>query len=267
MGIHDGKIAIITGGAQGIGRGVVDVLSSEGAKICIADISEKHGKKVADSINNNGGSAIFVNSDFEKSDVPEKVVKACVKAFGGVDILVNNVGIQPSTSYKNVEDTPVGMWDAIINVNLKSYFLMSKYSIPLMKKNNGGSIVNIASVQGLQSMKLVPPYAASKGGVLSLTRQMALDYAQENIRVTAICPGTFNTPMVTNSVSSDVNLDEALEGFGKVHPIGRIGEPEEIGHAVSFLSSKKASFITGEYLVVDGGMMAQGAWDTGDQGE
>jgi NAD(P)-dependent dehydrogenase (short-subunit alcohol dehydrogenase family) len=266
MGAHDNKVAIVTGGAQGIGKGVVDVLSSEGAKICIADISEEHGQEVANSINSNGGSAIFVKGNFEKSDVPEKVVNECVDAFGSVDILVNNVGIQPLTSYKNVEETPEEMWDAILNVNLKSYFLMSKYSIPHMRNNNGGSIVNIASVQGLQSMKLVPPYAASKGGVLSLTRQMSLDYAAENIRVTAICPGTFNTPMVTNSVSKDVNLDEALKGFGAVHPVGRIGEPEEIGHAVSFLSSEKALFITGEYLVVDGGMMAQGAWDTGDQG-
>jgi len=266
MSAHDNKVAIVTGGAQGIGKGVVDVLSSEGAKVCIADISEEYGQAAAETINKDGGSAIFVEADFEKADVPEKVVNKCVDSFGGVDILVNNVGIQPLNSYKNVEETPEEMWDAILNVNLKSYFLMSKYSIPHMRNNNGGSIVNIASVQGLQSMKLVPPYAASKGGVLSLTRQMSLDYAAENIRVTAICPGTFNTPMVTNSVSKDVNLDEALKGFGAVHPVGRIGEPEEIGHAVSFLSSEKALFITGEYLVVDGGMMAQGAWDTGDQG-
>jgi NAD(P)-dependent dehydrogenase (short-subunit alcohol dehydrogenase family) len=266
MGEHDNKIAIVTGGAQGIGRGVVDVLASEGAKLCIADISEEHGLEAVNIINNNGGSAIFVKANFEKSDAPQEVVKQCVDHFGGVDILVNNVGIQPLNSYKNVEDTPEEMWDAIINVNLKSYFLMSKYSIPHMKNNGGGSIVNIASVQGLQSMKLVPPYAASKGGVLSLTRQMSLDYASENIKVTAICPGTFNTPMVTNSIGKDVDLDQALKGFGEAHPVGRIGEPEEIGYAVSFLSSKKASFITGEYLVVDGGMMAQGAWDTGDQG-
>ena len=266
MGAHDNKVAIVTGGAQGIGKGVVDVLSLEGTKVCIADISEEHGQEVANSINSNGGSAIFVKGNFERSDVPEKVVNECVDAFGCVDILVNNVGIQPLTSYKNVEETPEEMWDAILNVNLKSYFLMSKYSIPHMKKNGGGSIVNIASVQGLQSMKLVPPYAASKGGVLSLTRQMSLDYASENIRVTAICPGTFNTPMVTNSIGPDTDFDQAIKGFGEAHPIGRIGEPEEIGHAVSFLSSKKAGFITGEYLVVDGGMMAQGAWDTGDQG-
>ena len=266
MGIHDNKIAIVTGGAQGIGRGIVDVLSSEGAKVCVADISKEHGESAVNQINENGGSAIFVEADFEKSDVPEKVVSECVNNFGTVNILVNNVGIQPLSSYKNVEDTSEELWDSILNVNLKSYFLMSKYTIPHMRKNNKGSIVNIASVQGLQSMRLVPPYAASKGGVLSLTRQMSLDYASENIRVTAICPGTFNTPMVTNSIGPDTDFDEAIKGFGEAHPIGRIGNPEEIGYAVSFLSSDKAGFITGEYLVVDGGMMARGAWDTGDQG-
>ena len=143
---------------------------------------------------------------------------------------------------------------------------MSKYSIPHMKKLGKGAIINVSSVQGLQSQKLVPSYAASKGAVLSLTRQMSLDYIKSNIRINAINPGTFNTPMVTNSIGPDTDFDEAIKGFGEAHPIGRIGNPEEIGYAVSFLSSDKAGFITGEYLVVDGGMMARGAWDTGDQG-
>tara|TARA_B100000586_G_scaffold268317_1_gene244630 strand:- start:782 stop:1579 length:798 start_codon:yes stop_codon:yes gene_type:complete len=265
MGDHDNKVAIVTGGAQGIGRGVVDVLASEGAKVCIADISEEHGNEAADTINSNGGSAIFVKANFEKSDVPEKVVKECVTAFGGIDILVNNVGIQPLTSYKNVEETSEEMWDAVINVNLKSYYLMSKYAIPHMRKKGKGAIIHIASVQGLQSMKLVPAYAASKGGVLSLTRNMSLDYAAEQIRVMAICPGAFDTPMVRNSFGG--NIEESLKTLGEAHPIGRVGQPNEIGYAASFLCSDKASFITGEYLVVDGGLMAQGVWDTGDQGE
>ena len=140
MGIHDNKIAIVTGGAQGIGKGIVDVLSSEGAKVCVADISKEHGESAVNQINENGGSAIFVEANFEKSDVPEKVVSECVNNFGTVNILVNNVGIQPLSSYKNVEDTSEELWDSILNVNLKSYFLMSKYSIPHMRKNNKGSI-------------------------------------------------------------------------------------------------------------------------------
>jgi NAD(P)-dependent dehydrogenase (short-subunit alcohol dehydrogenase family) len=265
MATHDNKVAIITGGAQGIGRGVVDVLSSEGAKVCIADLSIKYGKEAVKTINEKGGTAIFVEADFQKSDVPKTVVDECVSAFGRIDYLINNVGIQPPESYKNVEETSEEVWDAIINVNLKSYYLMSKYSIPHLRKNGKGAIIHIASVQGLQSMKLVPAYAASKGGVLSLTRNMALDYAKDQIRVMAICPGAFNTPLLRNSIVGDI--EESFKALGDAHPIGRIGQPDEIGNAASFLCSDKASFITGEYLVIDGGIMAQGAWDVGSQGE
>ena len=212
MGDHDNKIALITGGAQGIGKGIGDVLSSEGAQVCIADISEEHGIKAVAEIEKLGRKAIYVQANFENSEEPKKVIEECVSRLGNISILVNNVGIQPSTSYKNIEETSEEVWDAIINVNLKSYFLMSKYIIPYMRKNGQGSIVNIASVQGLQSQKLVPPYAASKGAVLSLTRQMSLDYIKENIRINAICPGTINTPMVTNSISGNIN--ESLKLFG-----------------------------------------------------
>ena len=205
MGDHDNKIALVTGGAQGIGRGIVDVLSSEGALVCIADISEEHGIKAVTEIKKLGRKAIYIQANFENPEEPKKVIEECASKLGNISILVNNVGIQPSTSYKNIEETSEEVWDAIINVNLKSYFLMSKYIIPYMRKNGQGSIVNIASVQGLQSQKLVPPYAASKGAVLSLTRQMSLDYIKENIRINAICPGTINTPMVTNSISGNIN--------------------------------------------------------------
>ena len=265
MGDHDNKIALVTGGAQGIGKGIVDVLSSEGAQVCIADISEEHGIKAVNEIEKLGRKAIYVQANFENSEEPKKVIEECVSRLGNISILVNNVGIQPSTSYKNIEETSEEVWDAIINVNLKSYFLMSKYSIPYMRKNGHGSIVNIASVQGLQSQKLVPPYAASKGAVLSLTRQISLDYIKENIRINAICPGTINTPMVTNSISGNIN--ESLKLFGKDIPMGRVGEPKEIGQVASFLCSDKASFISGEYIVVDGGIMAKGGWDTKLQGE
>ena len=264
MGDHDNKIALVTGGAQGIGKGIVDVLSSEGAQVCIADISEEHGIKAVNEIEKLGRKAIYVQANFENSEEPKKVIEECVSRLGNISILVNNVGIQPSTSYKNIEETSEEVWDAIINVNLKSYFLMSKYSIPYMRKNGHGSIVNIASVQGLQSQKLVPPYAASKGAVLSLTRQISLDYIKENIRINAICPGTINTPMVTNSISGNIN--ESLKLFGKDIPMGRVGEPKEIGQVASFLCSDKASFISGEYIVVDGGIMAKGGWATELQG-
>ena len=257
---HKGKVAIVTGGAQGIGRGITNVLAQDGATVCIADISKDYGNQAVKDIESLGGKAIFVEADFEKSDSPKKVVEDCVNILGRLDILVNNVGIQPPASYKNIEDTTEDMWYAVINVNLKSYFLMSKYSIPHMKKLGKGVIINVSSVQGLQSQKLVPPYAASKGAVLSLTRQMSLDYIKSNIRINAINPGTFNTPMVRTSITGDI--EESMELFGKDIPIGRVGDPKEIGQVASFLASDGASFISGEYINVDGGIMAKGGWDS-----
>ena len=257
---HKGKVAIVTGGAQGIGRGITDVLAEDGATICIADISKEHGNQAVMDLETQGRKAIFIEADFSKSESSIRVVEECTNIFGRLDILVNNVGIQPPASYKNVEDTTEDMWDAVINVNLKSYFLMSKYSIPHMKKLGKGVIINVSSVQGLQSQKLVPPYAASKGAVLSLTRQMSLDYINSNIRINAINPGTINTPMVRTSITGDI--EENMELFGKNIPIGRVGDPKEIGQVASFLASDGASFISGEYINVDGGIMAKGGWDT-----
>jgi NAD(P)-dependent dehydrogenase (short-subunit alcohol dehydrogenase family) len=156
------------------------------------------------------------------------------------------------------------MWDRILDVNLKSYFLMSKYALPEIRRRGGGAIINTASVQGLQSQRRVPAYAASKGGVLSLTRQMALDYAAERIRVLAICPGTIDTEMVRASAAREPDgVEAALDRYGKTHPIGRIGTGQDIANMVVFLASDKASFMTGEYVCIDGGYMALGAWAGG----
>jgi len=257
---HKGKVVIITGGAQGIGRGITDVLAEDGATICIADISKEHGNQAVMDLKAQGRKAIFIEADFSKSESSVRVVEECTNILGRLDILVNNVGIQPPASYKNIEETTEDMWDTVINVNLKSYFLMSKYSIPHMKKLGKGVIINVSSVQGLQSQKLVPPYAASKGAVLSLTRQMSLDYIKSNIRINAINPGTINTPMVRASITGDI--EEKMELFGKDIPIGRVGDPKEIGRVASFLASDGASFISGEYINVDGGIMAKGGWDS-----
>jgi len=264
MGIHDGKVAIITGGALGIGGGASTVLAKEGCKVVIADINKKAGENLVNDINSNGGESIFIEADFNKSSSSQETVNQTVKAFGTVNILFNNVGIQPPASYENAEGTTEEMWDSIININLKSYFLMSKYVIPYMRNEGGGVIVNNASVQGQQSQPLVPAYAASKGGVLSLTRQLALDYAKDKIRVVSVCPGAIDTPMLRIALGgTEQENEELVQDMGKSHPIGRIGLPEDLGNAVSFLCSDKASFITGEFLNVDGGFMALGAWATG----
>lgn len=267
MGTFDGKTVIVTGGAYGIGRGTALEFAREGAAVTIADVNKSVGQEVISEINRMGSRGLLVVADVSKSPECQRVVNETVKAFGAVDILFNNVGIQTPASYLNAEDTPEEMWDRIIDVNLKSFFLMSKFSIPEIRKRGGGAIINTASVQGLQSQRLVPAYAASKGGILSLTRQMSLDYAHENIRVLAVCPGAIDTKLVRDiaEATEDGDIDEIVEGYGKTHPIGRIGLPIDIANVVLFLASEKASLMTGEHVCVDGGMMALGAW-AGDAG-
>jgi NAD(P)-dependent dehydrogenase (short-subunit alcohol dehydrogenase family) len=258
----DGKVAIVTGAALGMGRATALAFAREGASVAIADVNEAAGQRAVGEMP--AGRGLFVRADVANGAECQRVVAETARAFGGVDVLFNNVGIQPPDSYLNVEQTPEELWDRIVDVNLKSYYLMAKYAIPEMRKRGGGAIVNNASVQGLQSMPGVPPYAASKGGVLSLTRQMAVEYAREGIRVVAICPGTIDTEMVRAVAASEPDgVEAALKRYGLSHPLGRIGTGQDIANAVLFLASDRASFITGEYLCVDGGYMALGAWAGG----
>ncbi len=262
MGEFEGKVVIVTGGALGMGRATALAFAAAGARVAIADIDRAAADAAVARMPLGHGLAVV--GDVARAEVCERVVAATVERFGGLDVLFNNVGIQPQDSYADVEHTTEAMWDRILDVNLKSYFLMAKYAIPRIRARGGGVIVNNASVQGLQSMPRVPAYAASKGGVLSLTRQMALDYAHENIRVLAICPGTIDTEMVRASAAREPDgIDAALLRYGRSHPLGRIGTGDDIANAVLFLASPRASFMTGEYICVDGGYMAQGAWATG----
>jgi NAD(P)-dependent dehydrogenase (short-subunit alcohol dehydrogenase family) len=264
MGAFDGKVVAITGGALGIGRACAIEFAREGAQVTVADINEAAGRSAIAAIEGVGGQGNLVTADVARASECERVVRETVDRFGGLDVLFNNVGIQPQESYRNVEDTTEEMWDRIIDVNLKSFFLMSKYALPEIRRRGGGAIINTASVQGLQSQRGVPAYAASKGGILSLTRQMALDYAAEGIRVLAVCPGSIDTDMVRTAAALEPDgLDAALARFGRSHPIGRIGTGQDIANLVLFLASDKASFMTGEYVCIDGGYMALGAWAAG----
>ncbi len=264
MGAFDGKVVIVTGGALGIGRATAIEFAREGASVVVADVNEEAGRSVESELNRVGPGGLLVLADVGHMRECSRVVAETVEAFGGVDVLFNNVGIQSPDSYRNVEDTPEEMWDRILDVNLKSYYMMSKFAIPEMRKRGGGAIINTASVQGLQSQKLVPAYAASKGGILSLTRQMALDYAEENIRVLAVCPGTIDTELVrTVARMEEGDPDQTIAEWGKSHPIGRVGQGVDIANVVLFLASEKASFMTGEHVNVDGGFMALGAWASG----
>ena len=267
MAAYDGKVVIVTGGAKGIGAGISRAFASEGASVAAVDIDTAAGESIAAEGKSLAGEIRFFNADVSQGAVCEKLVADVISAWGsGVDVLCNNVGIQPTNSYLLAHETPDDLWDRILDVNLKSHFLMTKHCVPHMIEKGKGVIINTASVQGLQSANLIAAYAASKGGILSLTRQLALDYAQYGIRVVAVNPGGIETPLVDEAVAaSGMDRDKFMVAYDKIHPIGRRGQPADIANAMLFLASDQASFITGEYLSVDGGLMAKGAWaDMGD---
>ncbi len=256
-----GRVALVTGGALGIGRGIARQFASAGALVAVADIQRGPAESLVSELAGSGVRATAVIGDVATTADAARMVAETVERLGRLDILVNNAGIAPPESMFRIEDTPEEVWDRIIGVNLKGAFLMAKYSLPHIRAAGGGVVVNIASVQGLQSQPCVPAYAASKGGLLSLTRNMALDYATDSIRVVAICPGTIDSELVRALARSERGDEDAnVRRYGRVHPIGRIGTPDDVAAAVLFLASERASFITGEYLTVDGGLMAQGAW-------
>lgn len=261
MGDYTGKTVIVTGGAKGIGRAISLSFAQAGANTVCADIDLKAGAEITELAQGAEGKLLFVKADVSLSAECKALVERTVAEFGGVDVLCNNVGIQPTSSYLPAHELPEEMWDRIINVNLKSRFLMTKYCVPEMKKRGGGAIINTASVQGIQSALGVAPYAASKGGDLSLTRQLALEYAKDNIRVLAVNPGTIETPLVAEAAEAmGETVDSLRTRWGAAHPLNRIGQPQEIANVVLFLASPKASFMTGSYVNVDGGMLAKGAW-------
>ena len=254
MSEFSNRSVIVTGGSKGIGAAVCLAFAREGAEVLCIDVDENSGRTLAES----HPGIRFFRADVSKSDDCRSAVEAVA---GKVDVLCNNAGIQPIESYARADELPEEVWDRVIDVNLKGVFLMSCAVIPTMKGGRGGAIINIASVQGLQSMKRVSAYAASKGGVLSLTRQLALDYAEDGIRVLAVNPGTIETPLVEEAASAhQLTMEDARGKGGETHPIGRIGQPGEVAEVVLFLSSQRASFMTGEFVNVDGGVMAKGAW-------
>jgi len=257
----ENKIVIVTGGAKGIGRAISLSFARAGANVLCADVDVEAGQQIEKDASDLPGELRFQHADVSQAANCRALVETAVSHWGGVDILCNNVGIQPTDSYLPAHELPEALWDRIMDVNVKSRFLMTKYCAPEMKKRGGGVIINTASVQGLQSAHDIPAYAASKGADLSLTRQLALDYAQDNIRVLAVNPGTIETPLVAEAAAATgSSIDDMREKWSADHPIGRIGQPQDVANVVLFLASDEASFMTGSYVNVDGGMMAKGAW-------
>jgi NAD(P)-dependent dehydrogenase (short-subunit alcohol dehydrogenase family) len=247
------RVAIVTGAAKGIGKGIATVFSKEGARVVVVDWDADAGEGTAGEIRRSGGEAIFVRCDVSDEQQVRAMVQAALDAYGRIDILVNNAGIGV---YKSVLDATSEDWDRCLAVNLKGVFLCSKYVIPHMQAVGKGAIVNISSVHAHATVNGVAPYAASKGGVTALTRNMAIDYGP-TIRVNAIAPGWVLTPLIQSIFDSYPDPQEQRRIVEQRQVMKRIGQPEDIGYAAAFLASDEASFITGTQLFVDGGLTAQ----------
>jgi NAD(P)-dependent dehydrogenase (short-subunit alcohol dehydrogenase family) len=254
MKILKNKVALITGGASGIGRATALLFAQEGAAVAIADINQEMGESVLKEIENLRGQVIFISCDVSQAADCQLAVEQTVATFGGLDILFNNAGIVRRTNVLTITEAE---WDQVMDVNVKSIFLMSKYAIPHMEMRGEGTIINTSSGWGIQGGGNAISYCASKGAVTNMTRAMAIDHGAKNIRVNAVCPGDTDTPMLrSEAVGLGIAYDQLVKDSSKDRPLGRIGTPMDIAQAVLFLASKASAFITGSILVVDGGGLA-----------
>ena len=246
------KVVIITGASSGIGKASALAFANEGAKLVLSDVQDKEGEALAEELRKKGNECIYVNCDISKPSDVKNMVSETVKHYGHLDIAFNNAGIEGEMGF--IADSSEDNFDRIIGINLKGVWACMKYEIPEMLKNQKGVIVNTASVAGVIGSQGLPVYVASKHGVIGLTKNAALEYANQGIRINAVCPGGVNTPMLQRLIESSPELGGQLEAL---HPIGRTADPEEIANAVLYLCSDGASFVTGHELLVDGGFTAQ----------
>ena len=245
-----GKVAIITGGASGIGRAIAIEAAANGARVVIVDVNESLGKETAEMIIENGGMALFSNTDVTNVDSIKAMIEVS-KELGPIKYLANSAGLQ---TYGTVESTSEETWDATMDVNLKSMFLVCQQVLPLIRDSGGGGIVNLSSIQGMRCQKNVLAYSTSKGAAIAFSRSMGVDHASEGISVNCICPGSIDTPMLRYGAGQHGDEKEVIEEWGSRHPIGRIGSPTEIARSVMFLWGPDSNFVVGQPLVVDGGL-------------
>ena len=246
-----GKVAIVTGGAMGIGEAAARKLAGLGASVAILDIDRDAAPKSAAAITKNGGICKFFPCNVSVGGEVSQAVAAAVNEYGEIDILVSNAGIQ---LYGDAVTTSEEEWDRLMGTNLKGCFLVAKYAVPHMI-GRGGAVVIVGSVQSMTALSNSIAYVASKHGLLGLTRAMSLDYAQKGVRVNCVCPGAIDTPMLRWAAGLSDDPDKVIDTCNRMHPVGRVGKPEEVADAIVYLASPMASFITGAALLVDGGML------------
>jgi NAD(P)-dependent dehydrogenase (short-subunit alcohol dehydrogenase family) len=247
------KVVLITGAGSGIGRKTAIMFAERGAKVAVNDISEDRGKETVKIIKDQGEEAIFILGDVSSPKDAERIIKEVVNAFGKIDILVNNAGI---VVYGKVEDTSEEDFDKTMIVNVKGPFFLSKYAVMEMKKQGGGVIVNVSSEVALRAIPERCAYSVSKGAILALTKSLAIDYAKDNIRVNAVCPGTTFTQGLAERLKKLPNADEVLKQMSERRPIGRLGKEEEIAFAILFAACDEVGYMTGSVISIDGGFTA-----------
>lgn len=253
-----GKIALVTGSSSGIGYAAAEALLADGVSVMVSGITAVEVTAAVSALGSGGAAVAGHPADVTSEEQVAALVAATISEFGGIDILVTAAGIQ---RYGTVADTTADLWDEVLDVNLKGTFLAVKHAVPEMRRRGGGAVVIVSSVQGFATQTSVAAYSASKGALNALARSIAVDEARNGIRANAVCPASVDTPMLRAAArdfsdGSPESEQRTIEEWGRMHPLGRVGRPGEIGEVIAFLASDRASFVTGVSMPVDGGLLA-----------